>query len=91
VYKPLLLILPQADPLHPLPEILQTNRADEFPLAEAVNCNWDPGFSCAEDGDTLTEEPATSVTMAVAEAAGSLTPVAFTVTLAGFGRLAGAV
>ncbi len=90
VYNPLLPMLPQADPLHPLPEILHTKRADEFPLDEAVNCNWAPGFTCADDGETLTEEPATRVTVAVAEADGSLTAVAFTVTLAGLGRLAGA-
>lgn len=37
VYNPLLLTLPQADPLHPLPEILQTKIALEFPFDVAVN------------------------------------------------------
>jgi hypothetical protein len=91
VYNPLPLMLPQPDPLHPLPEILQTKTADEFPLAEAVNCNWAPGFTRADDGDTLTEELATSVTVAVDDAEGSLTAIAFTATRAGVGRLAGAV
>jgi hypothetical protein len=91
VYNPLLLMLPQADPLHPLPEILQTKTALEFPLDVAVNCSSALGFSWADDGKTLTEEPATSLIVAVAEAPGSLIAVASRVTFAGLGRLAGAV
>ena len=91
VYNPLLLMLPHVDPLHPLPETLQTTSELELPVTVALNCTWAPGFNCAEDGETLTETPATRVTAADADADGSLTALAFTVTLAGLGRLAGAV
>ena len=91
VYTPLALMLPQADPLHPLPDMLQIIRALELPLTLAVNCNWALGFSWAEDGDTLTEAAATSATAAEAEAEGSAIAVAFTATLGGVGRVAGAV
>lgn len=84
-------MLPHADPLHPLPEMLQINRGLEFPASEAVNCNWAPGFTCAADGDTLTEAAATNVTTAEAETVGAAIAVAFTTTLAGTGKVAGAV
>lgn len=84
-------MLPHAAPLHPVPEMLQINRGLELPLSDAVNCNWAPGFSWAEDGVTLTEVAAINVTSAVAEADGSATAVAFTATLAGAGKVAGAV
>ena len=45
VYNPLALIVPQADSLHPLPDMLQITSAFEFPLTLAVNCNWALGFS----------------------------------------------
>jgi len=45
VYNPLALMLPQADPMHPLPDMLQITRALAFPLTLAVNCNCAPGFS----------------------------------------------
>jgi hypothetical protein len=91
VYNPLALMLPQADALHPLPEMLQMTKALELPLTLAVNCNWALGFNWTEGGDTLTEAAANSVTAAEAEADGSAVAVAFTVTLGGAGRLAGAV
>jgi hypothetical protein len=91
VYSPLVLMLPQADPPHPLPDMLQITRALELPLTVAVNCNWARGFSWAEGGDTLTEAAATSVTAAEAAADGSAIAVAFTATLGGAGRVAGAV
>jgi len=91
VYSPLALMLPQADPLHPLPDRLQITTALELPLTLAVNCNWALGFSWAEGGDTLTEAAATSVTAAEAVADGSATAVAFTATLGGAGRVAGPV
>src|SRR5216683_873311 len=91
VYSPLALMLPQADPLHPLPDRLQITTALELPLTLAVNCNWALGFSWAEGGNTLTEAAATSVTAAEAVADGSATAVAFTATLGGAGRVAGPV
>jgi hypothetical protein len=91
VYSPLALMLPQAEPLQPLPEMLQINTGLVFPFSAAVNCNFAPGFSCAEDGDMLTDAAATNVTIAEAEADGSATAVAFTATLAGEGNVAGAV
>jgi hypothetical protein len=39
VYKPLLLMLPQLEPLHPLPETLQTTSELVVPFTVAVNCN----------------------------------------------------
>jgi len=91
VYSPLALMLPQADPLHPLRDTLQITTALELPLTVAVNCNWALGFSWAEGGNTLTEAAATSVTAAEAVADGSATAVAFTATLGGAGRVAGPV
>jgi len=91
LYSPLALMLPQAEPLHPLPDKLQITSALELPLTVAVNCNWAPGFSRAEGGDTLSRAAATSVTVAEAEAAGSAIAVAFTATVGGVGKVAGAV
>jgi hypothetical protein len=71
--------------------MLHITRELELLLTVAANCNWAPGFSWAEDGDTLTEAAATSVTATEAEADVSAVAVAFTVTLAGVGRFAGAV
>lgn len=71
--------------------MLQINRGLEFPLSDAVNCNWAPGFNWADEGDMLTEVAATNVTRAVAEAEGSAIAVAFTTTLGGAGKVAGAV
>lgn len=45
VYNPLALMLPQADAVHPLPEMLQITRVLELPITFAVNCNCAPGFS----------------------------------------------
>lgn len=89
-YSPLALMLPQADSLHPLPDMLQITRVFELPVTLAVNCDCAPGFNWTEDGETLTEAAATSVTTAEAEAEGSAVAVAFTVTLGGMGRVAGA-
>jgi hypothetical protein len=90
-YSPLALMLPQARSLHPVPDMLQITRVLELPLTVAVNCNCAPGFSWAEGGDTLTEAPATSVTVANAEADGSACAVAFTVTVGGVGKSVGAL
>ena len=45
VYRPLALMLPKEEPLHPLPDTLQITTALEFPFAVALNCNCAPGFS----------------------------------------------
>src|SRR5579862_2759161 len=71
--------------------MLQITRAVEAPLFVAVNCICAPGLSVAEEGDTLTADPATSDTVAEADADGSATAFALTVMLAGFGSAAGAV
>lgn len=84
-------ILPQEEPVHPDPEMLQITRAVEVPFVEAVSCNCAPGLRVAEGGDTLTADPATNDTVAEAEADGSATAFALTVTLGGFGSAAGAV
>ena len=91
VYRPLALMLPQASSLQPLPDMLQMTRVLELPLTVAVNCNWALGFIWAEGGDTLTEAPATNVTVANAEADGSDCAVAFTVTVGGVGKIVGAL
>lgn len=77
--------------MHPDPEMLQITRAVEVPFVEAVSCNCAPGLRVAEGGDTLTADPATNDTVAEAEADGSATAFALTVTLGGFGSAAGAV
>ena len=84
-------MLPQLDPLQPLPEMLQIITGFELPLTEALNCNCVPGFTWDEDGDMLTEDAGTSVTEANAETDGAATAVAFTDTLGGEGNGPGAV
>jgi hypothetical protein len=91
VYSPLELMLPQLDPLQPLPETLQIITGFELPLTEALNCNCAPSFTCDEDGDMLTDIAGTSVTDAKAETDGAATAVAFTDTLGGEGNVTGAV
>lgn len=91
VYNPLELMLPQADPLQPLPDMLQMKTGLELPVSAAVNCNCAPGFTWAEGGDTLTEAATTSVTFAEAEAEGSAVAVALTVIPGDVGNAAGAV
>ena len=39
VYKPVALMPPQPDSLHPLPDMLQITTVLEVPLTLAVNCN----------------------------------------------------
>ena len=51
------------------------------PVTEAVNCCVLEACNVAEDGETETETPGVSVTVAVADLVGSATEVAFTVTV----------
>ncbi len=90
VYNPVALMLPQAEALQPLPDMLQITNGLEPPLSAAVNCNCAPGFTCAEGGDTLIEAATTSVTVAVAEAEGSAVALALTVIKGDVGSVAGA-
>jgi hypothetical protein len=45
VYRPLALMAPQEDPLHPLPDTLQISTGAQSPFTVALNCNCVPGFS----------------------------------------------
>jgi hypothetical protein len=56
-----------------------------------VNCAVPPIGTCAEVGDTLTTIGATSVTVAMLDLVGSALEVAVTKTIAGLGKVAGAV
>ena len=59
VYKPPELICPHVMPLHPAPVTLQTTTLE--PVAE--NCNCPPGLTCADEGETVTEAAALTVTI----------------------------
>jgi len=59
VYRPLELICPHVMPLHPAPVTLQTTTLEPV----AANCNWPPGLSCADEGETVTEATAVADVM----------------------------
>jgi hypothetical protein len=90
LYKPLLVIVPQAAPLQ-LPLKLQVTAVLLVFFTVAVNCWWAPVTTCALTGETDTETPAMTVTVAVADLVESATEVAVTETSGGLGILDGAV
>jgi hypothetical protein len=93
VYKPVLEIVPQETPLHPVPEMLQFTDVFVLPVSVAENCCCPPVDTCAVAGDTETETDATlwMTTLAEEDFVGSATEVAVTVAREGLGIVAGAV
>ena len=83
-------MVPQAEPLQPLP--LTPHVTDVFValVTVAVNCCVDPTTTRAVGGETETATGATTVTEAVADFVGSAADVAVTNTWGGEGTLAGA-
>lgn len=55
VYKPAPEIVPQAEPLHPVPDSFQVTAEFVVPLTVAENCCCAPVDTCADEGLTLTE------------------------------------
>jgi hypothetical protein len=53
VYRPLVSIVPQAEPVHP--EVLHVTAVDEVPVTVAVNCWVAPAMSETVLGDTETD------------------------------------
>ena len=86
-----MVIVPQAAPLQPAPEMLHVTAVFVVPVTVAVNCCWAPVTTLAEPGETETATGGTIVTAAEADWEGSATEVAVTLRAAGFGTVAGAV
>jgi hypothetical protein len=93
VYSPLAEIVPQAAPLHPVPDTDQVTAVFVAPLTVAENCCCPLTETCVVDGATVTEtEVEDSITTeAEADFVESATEVAVTVARAGLGIVAGAV
>jgi len=83
--------VPQADPLHPVPERLQVTAVFVELATVAVNCCFAPTSSSTAVGDMVIPSGGTIVTVAVADLEVSATEVAVTEILAGFGTAEGAV
>jgi hypothetical protein len=91
VYRPALVIAPQAAPAQPAPAILQVTAVFAVPVTVALNCRLAPVSTFAKVGETETAIGDTTVTTAEADLVTSACEVAVTVTVGGFGTLAGAV
>jgi hypothetical protein len=93
VYKPRDEIVPQLYAKQPAPVTFQVTLWSVLPVTVALNCCWLPGETVAEVGEiaTVTGGGAITVTVAVADTAGSARDSALTVTVAGFGAVEGAV
>ena len=91
-YLPALVIVPQAEPVHPVPESFQVTVVLVVPETDAVNCCVSPVTTVAVEGESLTEMlggvPTVTVALAVEP---SVMEVAVTVTVGGEGIAAGAV
>lgn len=84
-YRPLLSIVPG-------PAVLQVTAVFVVPLTVALNCCVAPRITVGVAGVTLTlTTGAVMVMVAVSDLVGSSRDVAFTVTVAGFGTVSGAV
>lgn len=84
-------MVPQVDPVQPLPFSVQVTLVSAMPVTVAVNCCAFPITTCAETGDTVTPIGGRTVRVADADFDESATDVALIVTCAGFGRVEGAV
>jgi hypothetical protein len=86
-------IVPQATPVHPAPESVQVTALLVVPVTVAVNCCCAPVITDAVVGEmvTLTADADWMTTVADADLVGSATDVAVTITIADRGTVAGAV
>jgi len=91
VYKPDALMVPQAPPLQPAPETDHVTAEFAVPVTVAVNCCCVPVVTLTVAGDTETATGGITVTVALPDFVWSACEVAVTVTVAGFGMIAGAV
>ena len=90
VYRPPLLIVPQATPLHPAPLTLQVTAIFELPVTLALNCCVVPVAMESPLGLTITATTFTTVTFTAADLVESAALTAVTVTPAGEGAIGGA-
>ena len=93
VYKPPAVIVPQIEPPHPVPVIVQVTAVFADPVTVAVNCCCPAVCNATLVGEIViaTGVPLPRVTEAEADLVASATNVAVTVTVGGFGAFAGAV
>ena len=80
VYRPPLVMVPQADPAQPDPARLQVTAVLEVFVTVAVNCCCFPATTPAEVGETLTATGKATVTVAEPDFEGSARETASTVT-----------
>ena len=85
-----MLIVPHVAPEHPAPVTLHVIVVFVVPVTVAWNCSDVLTAMIVTFGETVTMTGTITVTAAEAETVVSATEVAVTVTLAGFGTLAGA-
>lgn len=90
-YRPVALMVPQDDPVQPLPDRVHATAVFVVCATVAVNCCLPARGTVAVDGVTVTEIGSPMVTDAVADLVGSATEVAVTKTAGGLGTLPGAV
>jgi hypothetical protein len=93
VYTPPVVIVPQAAPLHPDPETLQTTAVFVLPVTVAENCNCPPEPTCVLFGvtETDTDDADWTTTMADPDFVGLATDTAVIVTAENEGMVLGAV
>ena len=93
VYQPVEVIVPQAAPEHPVPEIDHVTAVLVDPDTEAENCCDAPVATCTDAGDTLTVTDCADriTTLALAHLEESADEVAVIVAIEGVGMVAGAV
>jgi len=84
-------IVPQAVPAQPAPEMLQVTAVFAVPVTVALKSLLAPISTFADAGETDTVTGDTTVTTAEADFVVSACAVAVTVTVAGLGTAAGAV
>lgn len=85
------MIVPQLDPLHPVPATLQLTDVFVVFVTVAVNCWWPPVRTWAVVGEMETATGGMIVTVAVLVFVGSATDLAATETCEGLGTDEGAV
>jgi hypothetical protein len=97
VKSPVLVMTPHWLPTQPVPESFQVTANAEEPDAAkappscALNCSCPPAVTSALLGSTSMRPRASTVTIAVADLEGLASEVAVTMTVGGFGIVAGAV
>jgi len=93
VYKPPEVIVPQAVPPHPAPDTVQFTAPFELPVTTAENCCWPDWAIVVSTGEIVTPmlPDVPTVTLALPDWVRSARDIATTVTIEGYGAVAGAV